>query len=111
MDLLEDVLKHRIKHDLGLELARKATLRALESYRDQFPEASPEGRWLNPDRAQVAFTVAGKRLKGQVDVAREFIDIELDVPLLFRPFQNQAMAVIEEEIEAWLAKARAGDLE
>jgi hypothetical protein len=104
-------LKHRISHALGLELARKATARALESYREQFPETQPEGRWVSADRAEVAFTVAGKRLKGRVDVARQNIDIELDVPLLFRPFQNQAMAVIEEEIEAWLTKARNGELE
>ena len=104
-------MKHRISHDLGLDLARKATARALESYREQFPEAQPEGRWVNADRAQVAFTIAGKRMKGQVDVARENIDIELDVPLLFRPFQSQAMAVIQDEIEAWLTKARNGELE
>ncbi|MFT5586940.1 MAG: hypothetical protein ACI9VR_004543 [Cognaticolwellia sp.] len=103
-------MKHRISHDLGLELARLATARALESYREQFPEAQPEGRWVGEDRAEVAFSVAGKRLKGQIDVALENIDIELDLPLIFRPFQKQAMAVIEEEIEAWLTKARNGEL-
>lgn len=104
-------MKHRMSHDLGLELARLATARALESYQEQFPEVQPEGHWVSEDRVEVSFSAGGKRLAGHIDVTGQNIDIELDVPLLFRPFQSQAMALIEEEIEAWLTKARNGELE
>ena len=38
------------------------------------------------------------------------IELELDVPFLFRPFRKQAIRVIEEEVQEWIEKAKAGDL-
>ncbi|MED5373183.1 MAG: polyhydroxyalkanoic acid system family protein [Myxococcota bacterium] len=104
-------MKHRIPHDLGQELARKATQRALETYRDEFPEVEPEGRWLSPDRAEIAVTLAGKRLRANLDVLKDAVDIDMDVPLVFRPFRKQAIAVIEKEILVWIEKARRGELD
>lgn len=103
-------MKHSIPHDLSHEAARDATRHALESYRARFSEYKPAGSWLGPDRATVQFTVAGKTLNGTVDVLPRQIDLELDVPLVFRPFRSIAIKVIEDEIRAWIAKARSGTL-
>ena len=102
--------RHSIVHGLSEELARRATRAALESYRDQFPDAQPTGRWLSDDHAQVQFTVAGKTLQGDVRVGARSIDLQLDVPLVFRPFRSAAIKIIDEEIRTWIAKARQGRL-
>jgi hypothetical protein len=103
--------KHRIKHDLDHDLARKVTRRALETYRDSFPELKPGGEWLDADRARLWFTAPGAKLEGRVKVLSDAIELELDVPFLFRPFRKQAIKVIEEEVQEWIEKAKAGELD
>ncbi|TNE84441.1 MAG: hypothetical protein EP330_29960 [Deltaproteobacteria bacterium] len=104
-------LKHSIPHDLGLEMGRKVTVKALESYRASFTEYNPQGRWVTEDRAEVSFSVAGKTLKGAVDVRSTAVDLELDVPFLFRPFKAVAIKVIEDEIRDWINRAKRGELD
>lgn len=102
--------KHRIPHDLDHPLARRVARRALESYRDQFPELKPGGEWTDPDHARLWFTAPGARLEGRVKVLASAIELELDVPFLFRPFRKQAIRVIEEEVREWIERAKAGEL-
>lgn len=104
-------MKHSVPHDLKHDQAREATRHALESYRARFPEFKPQGQWVSPDRAEISFTAVGNTLKGVVEVLANRIDLELDVPLMMRPFQNKAMAVIEGEIRTWIEKAKAGRLQ
>jgi len=104
-------VKHVIRHNLGLDLARKATRHALESYRKALPDYDPRGRWVTNDRAEVQFTVLGKTLTGSVDVRPSEVALHLEVPFLFRAFQGVAMKVVEQEIQTWLDKAKAGDLD
>ena len=37
------------------------------------------------------------------------VDMELDVPFLFRPFKGVAMRIVQAEIEQWLVRAKAGE--
>ncbi len=104
-------VKHTIRHDLGLALARRATAKALETYQQSMAEYDPQGEWLSEDRATVRFTVLGRTLTGQVDVRADAVDLKLDVPLLFRAFQRVAMGVVEKEIQGWLDRARNGELD
>jgi hypothetical protein len=105
------VATHVIQHGLGHELARRATRRALESYRQSLSEYAPKGEWITDDRALVEFTVVGRTLSGSVDVHPTEIVLVLDVPLVFRVFQGIALRVVEAEIEQWIARARAGELD
>ena len=104
-------MNHSVPHDLSHEQAREATRHALESYRARFPEFKPQGQWVSPDRAELSFSAVGSTLKGVVEVFDNHIDLELDVPLMMRPFRNKAMAVIEGEIRAWIQKAKDGRLQ
>jgi len=45
-----------------------------------------------------------------MEVTDSTIDMELEVPFFLRPFRGTAMAVIEKEISAWVARAKAGEL-
>lgn len=103
-------MQHSIPHSLDHAIARRATAHALDSYKARFSEYSPQGQWKNEDEAVVSFEVAGKRLEGAVAVRPRSIDLELDVPLIFRPFRSMAMKVIEDEIQMWIDKARRGEI-
>jgi hypothetical protein len=46
-------------------------------------------------------------LTGSVEIKDKSIDLDLDVPFLLRPFQGQAISVIEGEIRVWLDKEKA----
>ena len=101
---------HRIPHGLSLDLARRATRAALESYRQRFPDNDPQGNWVNDSHARVEFTAGGRRIAGEVRVDDRDIHLDLEVPLLFRPFRAAAVAVIDEEIREWIARAERGQL-
>jgi hypothetical protein len=100
-------MKHTVPHDLGQERAKKVTESALATYAAKFAKYSPKTTWTSPSRAQISFSVKGMSLSGNVEVKDKSIDLELDVPFLLRPFQGQAVSVIEGEIKAWLAKEKA----
>jgi hypothetical protein len=101
-------MKHTVSHDLGQERAKKVTESALSTYAEKFAKYSPKTTWTSPNRAQIAFSVKGMNLTGSVEVKDSSIDLDLDVPFLLRPFQGQAISVIEGEIKSWLAKEKAG---
>lgn len=103
-------MKHSVAHDLSFDLAKKAATRALESYQERFAEYDPKLRWTSDRDAEVSFAVKGMSLKGNFAVQDKCIDIEMDVPLLMRPFRQKALEVVEREIGKWIDKARKGEL-
>jgi hypothetical protein len=100
-------MKHSIPHPLGPERARRVAEQAFASYAERFAEYHPALRWLDAQRAETSFTVKGVTLKGSIELAAREILIDLDVPLLLRPFKSKAIEVIEREIRAWVARAEA----
>ena len=104
-------MKHIIKHDLSPEQARKATDKAFETYRQKFADYNPTATWVNDKRAEISFSAKRITLDGAIELQPGQIELELDVPLLFRPFKGKAIAVIEESIQEWIAKAKKGELE
>jgi hypothetical protein len=100
-------MKHSVVHDLGQERAKKITEQALTTYSAKFAKYSPKTNWTSPSRAQISFSVKGMSLSGSVEVKEKAIDLELDVPFLLKPFQGQALSVIEGEIKEWIAKEKA----
>lgn len=103
-------MKHSVPHDLSFDLAKKAAEQALESYRARFADYSPSITWENERRAEFAFEVKGMSLKGAFDLFDDRIDIDMDVPILLRPFRKKAVDVIESEIIKWFDKARRGEV-
>lgn len=103
-------MQHTIPHGLDHAQALMVTQKALDSYQARFTDYRPQQRWVNQDRAEIQFTVAGKTLKGYIQVQPKDIALDLDVPLLFAPFRGRALKIIEEEIEGWIRRAKAGEL-
>ena len=103
-------MKHSVPHDLGRDTARKVAEAALGSYQKKFAEYKLSVDWVAPDRAQLSFSVKGLTLKGGIEVSENDIAMELDVPLLLRPFKKTALNVIEGQIKEWIEKAKAGKI-
>lgn len=104
-------MKHIIKHSLPLPLAKMATQKAFESYEQRFSEYSPTAEWVSDERAEISFSALGKTLRGAIELRASEIGLELDVPLMMRPFKNKALGVIEEQIQQWVARAQDGELD
>ena len=103
-------MKHKVSHGLDIELAKKATDAALASYKERFAEYKTSYSWVTDTKATISFTVKGASLTGDLEVNGSSIDIDLKVPFLLKPFKGKALAVIEDKIKEWGAKAKAGEL-
>ncbi len=103
-------MKHVVHHGLGLDTARKVADAAFGSYKERFAKYDPRVNWTSDRRAQITFTVKGISLEGVLEVDEKDIQMDLDVPFLLRPFKGKAIGVIEEEINKWVAKAKAGEI-
>lgn len=103
-------MKHSVPHDLGRDTARKVADAAFASYKAKFGKYDPKASWVSDSKADISFNVKGMSLSGTLEVSDRSIDMELNVPFLFRPFQGTALGVIEKEINDWIAKARAGEI-
>jgi hypothetical protein len=103
-------MKHSVPHDLGRAKAKKVAEAAWASYSGRFASYNPTCNWQNEFAADIGFKVKGVSLKGSIDVGDREIALDLDVPFLLRPFKGQALQVIEEEIQRWIAKSKAGEI-
>ena len=103
-------MKHKVPHDLPIDLARKAADAALQEYKQRFPDYDPRVTWSDDKTAEVALRAKGISLKGVFEILPDAVSIEMDVPLLLRPFRSKAMEVIEDQIRHWIDKAKAGAL-
>lgn len=103
-------MEHRVPHDLGRDLAKKATVAAFASYAEKYSEYNPRMTWRADYAADAAFSVKGFELKGKVDVKEKEVTLDLDVPFLLKPFKSKALEVIEREIKVWVEKAKRGEI-
>lgn len=103
-------MKHSISHDLPVDLAKQATEKAFEAYKARFGEYNPTFRWASDSKADIAFSVKGVSLSGSFTVLPKVIEMDLDVPFVFKIFQKKAVEIIEGEVKTWIGKAKNGQL-
>jgi hypothetical protein len=103
-------MKHVMPHDLSPELARKAAVRAFEAYAEKYAKYDPRINWASETVAKASFNAKGVTLRGIIEVQPSAIAFDLDVPFVLRMFKNKAFAVMERELQQWVAKAKAGEL-
>lgn len=102
-------MKHSVSHDLGKDLAKKTAVAAFQAYEERFAKYNPTATWTD-DHADISFSARGMAVKGSIEVRPSSIDIDVDVPLLLRPFKRIAEEVVEREIRKWVEKAKRGEL-
>jgi hypothetical protein len=99
-------MKHVVAHDLPEALARSTVEKALGSYRQKYPQATMNLAWVDERTANVQIGAKGFDVKGTLSIAPREIVFDMNVPLLLRPLQGKAMAVLDREVNAWIQKAR-----
>jgi hypothetical protein len=102
-------MKHVVLHDLGAERAGQIARAAFAAYQQRYARYEPRAVWQG-QLAEIAFTVKGVSLHGTLEVGPSSIEMDLQVPLLLRPFKGKALEVIEREIREWIRKAKAGEV-
>ena len=103
-------MKHQIAHDLDEGMAKEVATRAFESYQKRFANYHPKMQWVGAKDARIEFNVKGLKLQGTIGILPRAIELDLDVPFVFRLFKNKAVDVIEREVRNWIAKAKRGEL-
>jgi hypothetical protein len=103
-------MKHTI--DTGLPVAdeKRALDKAMEAYKVRFAEYSPRFEWKSETHSEFGFNAKGVKLGGTITVRDKKIDVEMDVPFLFKIFQGKAMQVVTEEVQKWIDKVKAGEV-
>lgn len=103
-------MKRTIDTGLDKALSKKAMAKAMEAYKARFAEYNPRFEWKTDDAGEFGFTAKGISLNGTVLVRDRHIDVDMDVPFLFRIFQGRAMDIINEQVMLWVEKAKKGEL-
>lgn len=103
-------MKHVVKHDLDLAVAKNVMEKAFGAYKEKFEKYNPTLNWTSEHRGDLAFEAKGAKIKGAVELKPGAIEIDLEVPFLLRPFTGKAVEVIEREIQKWVGKAKAGEV-
>ncbi|WP_437277553.1 polyhydroxyalkanoic acid system family protein [Sorangium sp. So ce375] len=99
-------MKHTIEHDLSDSEAKLATERAIAQYRERYAEYEPFLVWRDERRAELGFSVKGVKLKGSMELRPGAVDVDLDVPLLMRPFKGVAIGAIDKEVRHFIEQAK-----
>src|SRR5262245_57733930 len=103
-------MKHQIAHDLEESVAKEVAVRAFESYQKRFSDYQPRMNWVSDKDARIEFSVKGLTLNGSIGIKPRAIELDLDVPFVFRLFKSKAIDVIEREVKTWIVKAKRGEL-
>jgi len=103
-------MKHTVPHNLPLDLAKKAADAALQEYRTKYPNFDPLVTWTDEHTAQIELKAKGLSLKGVFEILPDAVAMDMEVPLLLRPFKQKALEVIEQQILQWIDRAKNGQL-
>ena len=103
-------MKHQIAHDLDESTAKLVADRAFESYQKRFVDYQPKMKWVGDKDASIEFSVKGLKLGGSIGIRPRAIELDLEVPFVFRLFKSKAIEVIEREVRNWIEKAKRGEL-
>lgn len=103
-------MKHSVSHDLDSATAKRVAEHAADAYAQRFAKYDPQVQWVSDSRCMVRFKAKGIKVEGALELEPGKITMEMEVPFLLRIFQKQAVGIIEEEIQSWLGKARAGEI-
>jgi hypothetical protein len=99
------MVRHTVNHSLEVHEACALVERAFTHYEARYPAYQPSMSWTEPGRAEIRFNAKGFKLSARVELQPGRAVVEMDVPLLLRPFQGIARQVIDREVSRWLARS------
>ncbi len=98
-------MKKSFSHQLSPQQAREVARQAFDSYLQKLAEYQPGINWRDEDNGELRFKVLGKEVRGLISLLPGEILVEMQVPLLLKPFRKKALEVIGREIDKWVAQA------
>ncbi len=105
-------MNYVVTHEMSdLDRVKVVIEKAYDAYKMKLADYNPSLRWENDRRAKVEFTVMRKTIDANFAITDTEVRIEGSIPFLFRPFQGKIERVVGREVEKWLAKEKAGELE
>lgn len=102
-------MKKTIDTNLDKARSKVAIDKAMDEYKRRFAEYSPRYDWTSDSSGEFSFNAKGIKLSGSIHVRDHKVDVDMDVPFLFRIFQGKAMEVIQEQVELWVGKVKRGE--
>lgn len=103
-------MKHTIDTGLNVPDSKRAIDKAMDAYKARFAEYNPRFGWVSDTAGEFGFSAKGVALGGKIVVREAKIDVDMEVPFLFRIFQGKAMEVIEEQVVHWVEKVKKGEI-
>src|SRR5262245_18891323 len=97
-------MKHVLHHSLDVATSKQIFNRAFAQHQKRFAEYEPKSRWLDDQHAEVRFNVKGIRMTATVEFRPRSVEIDLDVPFLFRPFRSIGIRILEQELRKMIAE-------
>jgi hypothetical protein len=96
-------VKHLVPHPLSRADAKRAIETAFGEYAQRYARFSPTLQWVDPETASAGFEALGRRISARVRLLDAAFEVELDVPLVARPFVGRAQKAIEREAARWVS--------
>jgi len=103
-------MKKTIPTALNRERSKVVIGKAMEAYSARFAEYNPRFAWVSDDRAEFGFNAKGFTLTGTMVIYDQKVDVEMEVPFLFRVFEGRAMDVIQDQMKIWIDKENKGEI-
>ncbi|MCC6525929.1 MAG: polyhydroxyalkanoic acid system family protein [Polyangiaceae bacterium] len=103
-------MRHVFQHDLDPDLARRAADRAFQTYCERYARYEPRVLWDGDLKARCSFKAKGLRIFATLELRPREILVEIEVPLLLRPFRALALERVERDLRLWCDRARRGEL-
>jgi len=100
-------MKHVIAHDLSPEDAKRVLDEAQVEYAQRFAKYAPRLVWQRADQARGSFHAMGREIEGTVRLLEHGLELDVEVPLLLRPFVGRAKQAIEREVARLISAFRA----
>jgi hypothetical protein len=99
-------MKHRVRHALDVQSARRALEPVLAAYLARFADFAPSLRWLDGRRGVFGFVAKGRQVNGSFALSPGALDIEVEVPWAFRVFWGHAVGVVDAELRRIFGEAQ-----
>ena len=103
-------MKRAVKHGMAdVDRVRAALDGAYKANADRLSPYSPRMVWNGARAVRVSVTVMTKPIVTDFTITDDEVIVESKIPFLFSHFEGRIMSVLGEQLETWLAKARAGE--
>ena len=95
------MIKHSFPHPFHIKKAHQVADEAFAFYQRHFPNYQMTLVWESEQKANVQILIKGVSISGFIVLDPNMVHLQLEVPLMFRIFQKQALAKIDSEMKRW----------